>query len=247
MIGRRMAQELSGKSVVVAGAGSGMGRAIAIAAARAGASVVLFGRRHEALDAVSQEIKHIGAVARAQVGDATDPADARGAVQHAVDSYGKLHALVNCVGTNIRERSLSELTPESWHDLIGNNLDAAFVLTQAALPAFREQGDGLLVHISSSAAKRPDQSGVGYQASKAGVAALAHATMEEERARGIRVSVIYPGLTATRLVEKRPTPLTAEELSKALQPEDVAHACLTVLSLPPRAYVPELLLYPTGA
>jgi NADP-dependent 3-hydroxy acid dehydrogenase YdfG len=71
--------------------------------------------------------------------------------------------------------------------------------------------------------------------------------MEEERAHGIRVSVIYPGLTATPLVEKRPTPLTAEELSKALQPEDVARACLTVLAMPPRAYIPELLLYPSGS
>jgi NADP-dependent 3-hydroxy acid dehydrogenase YdfG len=114
----------------------------------------------------------------------------------------------------------------------------------AMLPVFRRQRDGLLIHITSSAARKPDASGVGYQASKAGVAALAHATMEEERANGIRVSVLYPGLTDTPMVELRPTPPTPEMLAKALQPDDVARMCFAVMTLPARAYVPELVLYP---
>ena len=70
--------------------------------------------------------------------------------------------------------------------------------------------------------------------------------MEEERANNIRVSVIYPGMTDSLLVLKRPVPTPPEVLTKALQPEDVAAACLFVLSLPPRAWVPELLLYPSA-
>lgn len=49
----------------------------------------------------------------------------------------------------------------------------ADVLTEAVLPTFRHQHDGLLLHISSSAANKPDRSCVAYQASKAGAAALA--------------------------------------------------------------------------
>jgi NADP-dependent 3-hydroxy acid dehydrogenase YdfG len=237
--------ELAGKRVVVAGASSGMGRATALAAANAGAKLVLFARRAEALDDLAQEIVKAGTEAVVVAGDATDPAAARSAVTAAVTTYGGVDVLVNSVGTNIRERSLRELSTEGWRELIRTNLDAAFVLTQAVLPAFREQGDGLLVHISSSAAKKADASGVGYQASKAGVAALAHATMEEERANGVRVSVVYPGFTDTPLVERRPTPPTPEQLAAALRPEDVARVVLTVMSLPARAYVPELLLYPS--
>jgi NAD(P)-dependent dehydrogenase (short-subunit alcohol dehydrogenase family) len=86
---------------------------------------------------------------------------------------------------------------------------------------------------------------VAYQASKAGVVGLAHGTMEEERQHGIRTTVIFPGLTDTPLVLKRPTPTPPEVLANALQPEDVAAACLFVLRLPARAWVPELLLYPS--
>jgi NADP-dependent 3-hydroxy acid dehydrogenase YdfG len=68
--------------------------------------------------------------------------------------------------------------------------------------------------------------------------------MQEEKANGIRTTVIFPGLTDTPLVLKRPTPTPAETLAKALQPEDVAAACVFAAALPPRAHVPELDLLP---
>ncbi len=100
---------------------------------------------------------------------------------------GRVDALVNSVGTNIQGRALGELTLENWHQLINANLTAAFNLTQAVVPAMRVNG-GRIVHISSRQRCVQIVSGVGYQASKAGVAALAHATMVEEAANNIRVS-----------------------------------------------------------
>ena len=90
--------------------------------------------------------------------------------------------------------------------MIAANLSAAFNLTQAVVPVLRSQGGGLIIYVSSAAAKKPDRSSVAYQASKAGVVGLAHGTMEEERQHGIRTTVIFPGLTDTPLVLKRPTP-----------------------------------------
>jgi NADP-dependent 3-hydroxy acid dehydrogenase YdfG len=236
---------LADKVVMVAGASSGMGRATAIAAAAEGARVILFARRADALTELAKTITADGGDALAYAGDATDPQAVQAAVDAGVQAYGRIDVLVNSVGTNIRERALTSLTPDGWRELMSANLDAAYVLTQAVLPVLRQQGDGLLVHVASSAAKKPDASGVGYQASKAGVAALAHATMEEERANGIRVSVLFPGFTDTPMVERRPTPPTPEMLANALQPDDVARMCLAVMTLPARAYVPELVLYPT--
>jgi NADP-dependent 3-hydroxy acid dehydrogenase YdfG len=240
-----MTNELAGKVVLVAGASSGMGRATAVGAAERGARVVLFARRAQVLGEVEKLIADAGGEATSAVGDAVDPAATRAAVDTALRAYERIDVLVNSVGTNIKERALTDLTPQGWRELMATNLDAAYTLTQAVLPAFRTQGDGLLLHVASSAAKKPDASGVGYQASKAGVAALAHATMEEERANGVRVSVVYPGFTDTPMVERRPTPPTPEVLARALQPEDVARMCLAVMALPARAHVPELLLYPT--
>jgi NADP-dependent 3-hydroxy acid dehydrogenase YdfG len=236
---------LAGKVVLVAGASSGMGRATALVAAEAGANVALFARRKEELSLTEQAIRATGQQAVSVSGDATDARAVKQAVDQAVDTFGRLDVLVNSVGTNIRERALGQLTAEGWSELLHVNLNSAFVLTQAVLPVFRRAGEGLLIHIASSAAKKPDASGVGYQASKAGVAALAHATMEEERANGVRVTVIYPGFTDTPMVLKRPTAPTAEMLANALWPEDVAQMCLAVMTLPARAHVPELLLYPT--
>ena len=115
----------------------------------------------------------------------------------------------------------------------------------SVVPAMRRQGGGLIVHIASVAARKPDMSGVSYQATKAGVAALAHATMEEERQNGIRVTALLPGLTDTPLVLQRPTPPDPAMLARALKPEDIAETCLFLLRLPARAHVAELVLVPS--
>jgi NAD(P)-dependent dehydrogenase (short-subunit alcohol dehydrogenase family) len=92
--------------------------------------------------------------------------------------------------------------------------------------------------------QRPDTSGVAYQASKHGLVGLAHGTMQEEKGNGIRTTVIFPGLTDTPLILKRPVPTPPEVLAKSLQPEGGAAACLFVAALPLRANVPELQLAP---
>ncbi len=240
------AKALDGLVVVIAGASSGMGRATAIELVRAGARLVVSARSGEALTSLASDLTADGADIIAVPADVTSLDAASDVVRTAIDRFGRVDVLINSVGTNIPQRSLGELTAESWRMLIDVNLTAAFNLTQAVLPTFRAQGGGLLIHISSSAAKKPDQSGVGYQASKAGLVGLAHGTMVEERANGVRVSVIFPGMTDTPLVQKRPTPTPPETLAKALQPEDVAAACRFIVGLPARAHVPELVLYPSA-
>lgn len=238
--------DLAGKVVLVAGASSGMGRATSLAAAKAGARLVLAARNVAALDDLATEIRRdVGADPLAVATDATDRAAVEQLVREAVARYGRIDALVATIGTNIPRRTLGELTGASWADMVAVNLTAAFNLTQAVVPVLRDNGGGPIVYVSSSAAKRPDASGVAYQATKSAVVGLAHGTMEEERAHGIRTTVIFPGLTDTPMVLKRPTPTPPEVLARALQPDDVAAACLFVLRLPDRAHVPELLLYPS--
>jgi NADP-dependent 3-hydroxy acid dehydrogenase YdfG len=236
--------DLSAQVVLVAGASSGMGRATALAAAEAGARVILAARNESALNDLRSTIQQQGGSVLAIPTDLTNPAAADNLIRSAINEYGRIDTIVNSVGTNIPRRTIDELTPESWTEMIAINLDAAFNLTRASVPILRQQDGGLLIYISSSAAKKPDRSGIAYQASKAGVVGIAHGTMEEERAHGIRTTVIFPGLTDTPMVLKRPLPTPPEVLANALQPEDVAAACLFVMTLPPRAHVPELVLYP---
>lgn len=241
------AYDLASHVVVVAGASSGMGRATALAAAAAGAHVIVAARSGEALASVCATVRENGGTALAVPTDVTDRSAVEALVQEAIHRFGRIDTLVNSVGTNLKRRALDELTRESWDDMVATNLTAAFNLTRAIAPIYRRQGGGLLIHIASSAARKPDRSGVAYQAMKAGVAALAHGAMEEEREYGLRATVIYPGLTDTPLVLQRPTPTPPEVLARALQPEDIAAACLFAMRLPARAHVPEIVLYPSRA
>lgn len=243
-----MSGTLKGRVVAIVGASSGIGRSTALAAHQAGAAVALAARDAGQLHTLAEEL-----VTERNGDDVlTYPMDARRRSEVAqfthtvLERFGSIDAVVFAAGWNVPRRALAELADEDYDTILDTNLRGAFLVTQSVLPAMRRQGEGLLVYISSSGAKQPDQSGAAYQASKAGVAALAHATMIENRGNGIRTTVLYPGLTATPFVRHRPTPPDPATLQIALQPEDVAAACLFVLNLPPRAHVPELLLYPTN-
>jgi NAD(P)-dependent dehydrogenase (short-subunit alcohol dehydrogenase family) len=237
---------LTGKVALIAGSSSGMGRATARRLAAEGAHVVAAARQAAALDELVAELREQGAQALAVPTDAADRAAVERLVRVAADHFGRIDVLVNSVGTNIPRRSLEVLTPADWEAMLATNVTAAFNLTQCVLPLMRQQGGGTIIHVSSGAVQRPDVSGVAYQASKHAVVGLAHGTMQEEKARGIRVTVIFPGLTDTPILQKRPTPTPADVLARAMQPDDVAEACLFAAALPPRAYVPELVILPAG-
>lgn len=241
-----MSGRLHGKAAVVVGASSGMGRATALAFAKEGARVVLAARTAQALSEAAGAVRGQGGEALTRPTDVTDRSACEGLIREAKDRFGRIDLLVYATGTNIPRRSLQALTPETWDMMLATNLSGAFHCTQAALPVMRAQGDGLIIYLSTGAVQKPDVSGVAYQASKHGMVGLAHGAMQEEKGNGIRTTVIFPGLCDTPLILKRPTPTPPEIIAKALQPEDVAEACLFVAALPPRAHVPELILLPSG-
>ena len=240
-----MSESLAGKAAVVVGASSGMGRATAKSLAAAGASVVAAARTASALDELVAEIEGDGGTAWAAPTDATDRAQVQALIDGAKDRLGRIDILVYATGTNIPDRSLDRLTPETWEMMLATNVTGAYHCTQLVVPVMREQGDGLIIYLSTGAVKKADASGVAYQASKGAMSGLAGGTMEEEKQHGIRTCIIFPGLCDTPLVFKRPTPTPPEVMAHALMPEDVAAACLFVAALPPRCHVPELMLLPS--
>lgn len=242
-----MSGKLAGKVAVVMGATSGMGRATALLFAREGARLVLSGRRAGLLQEVGEQIaSETGAVTLGLPCDAQDRSQVAGVINAARAHFGRIDLFVYATGTNIPQRSLEELTPETWDEMIGANLTGAFHSTQLLLPIMREQQDGLIIYLSSIAARRAEAvSGVAYQAAKRGVDGIAGAVTAEEKQNGIRASVIYPGFCDTPLVLRRPQPTPPDVLAKAMLPEDVAEACLFIAALPARCHVPELVIQPS--
>ena len=240
-----MSRSHEGKVAAIFGASYGMGRASAVALARRGATIAASGRTPEALDEVVNEIRAAGGKAEAFPADVENPRQARSAVAEIADRFGRIDIFVYATGTNIPGRAVGVLSEDDWDMMQRTNISGLYHTVQGALDTLRKSQARVVV-VSSAAVQMPDASGVAYQATKHAQVGFTHGLMQEEAANGIRTTVIFPGLTNTRLVEKRPVPTPPEVLDQALLPEDVADAVVFVTSLSPRAYVPELLLFPAG-
>jgi len=236
-----MPVSLKDQIVLVVGASSGIGRATAALFAREGARVTASARRQDRLDGLRKEYPGIEVVSA----DAGKVADMEKLAQGVLSAHGKIDILIYSAGTNIQDRALKRLNPSLWDMMVSVNLNSAYYITQAVLPAMREKGAGHLIYVSSISGLVPDVSGAAYQAAKRGLLGLAHAIRVEEKENGIRTCVICPGLVDTEILVNRPVKPSAETLAKALQPEDIAEAALFVAQLPPRATVPEMQLVPT--
>lgn len=236
--------KLNGQVAIVVGASSGMGRATALAFAAEGAKMAVAARRQAELDGLLAEIVKAGGTAMAQVADVAKPSDVDAVVRKAVERFGRVDVLANAAGVNVSNRQLATLDQAGWDRIIGINLTGAFHCTQAVLPQMRQQKGGLIIHVASISGLWGDFSGAAYQASKHGIVGLANATRMEERLNGIRVTVIYPGLCDTSLLNVRPVPPTKAQRDQMMQPEDIAAACVFAAGLPPRTYVSDLSLMP---
>ena len=227
--------------VLVLGASSGIGRATAALFSRNGARVIASARRQDRLEDLRAECPGLETVSA----DAARVSDMERLAELVLTKHGKIDILVYSAGTNIPDRSMKRLNADLWDMMVSVNLNSAYDITRAVLPAMRERKAGHLIYVSSISGVYPDVSGAAYQAAKRGLLGMAHAIRVEEKENGIRTCVICPGLVETELLEKRPVKTPAETVAKALQPEDIAEAALAVAQLPPRAAIPEMQLLPT--
>lgn len=241
-----MPVSLKDQVVLVVGASSGIGHAAAVMMAREGAKVMASARRNERLLALKGEMAAESHTLEIFAADATDASQMDRLVEATRERLGPIHILVYATGTNTPDRSMRRLRPEIWDEMISTNLNSAYYITQAVLPAMREAGGGHLIYISSTSGHTPDPSGAAYQAAKRGLIGLAHAIRLEEKENGIRTTVICPGMVDSELLDKRPVPPTPEMRAQALLPEHVAEAVLACAKLPPRAVIPELTIIGTA-
>lgn len=238
---------LTGKVAWVTGAGSGIGQAASVALAEEGATLVLTGRRAEALQETARRIGHLvesGAVIKP--GDVTDGERIGVCAAEIGAELGRLDIVVNNAGMNLVQRAWSELTPASIDQVLGTNLNSAFYAVAAALPLMRAGGGGVFIHIGSRAGRFWDgQSGAGYTTAKAAIAAMSHSINREEFANFIRSTVLHPGETATEILRSRGAAMPAEELARLLTPKDCAEMIRTIACLPPHVCVNEIVMTPT--
>jgi len=237
----------AGKVVWMTGAGTGIGKAGALMFAREGAAVALIGRRPDKLDEVAAEILAIGGTAAVEALDVADRKKVGLAGERLLKRMGRVDILVNNAGLNVVNRRLDEITAEDWDHILAVNLTGAFNMVQAAMPAMRNQKDGLIINIASTAAKRVSGvAGIAYSASKFGMLGMSLSLTQEAWKFGIRACCLCPDDVNTPIMARRKVKYPPEVLEQFIQPEDLAETMRFVALMPRRTSIPEMLIYPTN-
>ena len=190
--------DLTGKVALVTGAYRGLGFAIAQGLGEAGATVVLNGRKPEALAAAASALNDLGLRASTCVFDVTLGDAVRAGIAAIEGEHGHLDILVNNAGIQ-RRNALVDFKQQDWDDIIATNLTAPFLVSQAALPGMIARKSGKIIHIASLMSELARPTVVPYTAAKGGVRQLTRGMAVELAPHNIQVNAIAPGYFATEM------------------------------------------------
>ena len=239
------------KTAVITGAAGGIGSAIAQRFAREGYQVVCVDLPQSDPAWLQREIEEAGGESIFIGADVTSGADVAIMVDHAVETFGSIDALVNAAGIGIRCPFL-EVTEEIWDQTIAVNLKGTFLCTQkVAAWMVGTQTRGSIVNISSICGEFADRFSyhVHYEASKGGVNMLTRAAALEMAAHGIRVNAVAPGRIDTPLLNRDPEHVKRVSdfipLGHYGKPGDVA-ASVYFLASEEAGYITGTVLYVDG-
>ncbi|MDH3259936.1 MAG: SDR family oxidoreductase [Acidimicrobiia bacterium] len=221
-------RDLNGLTVGITGASAGIGKATARALVAEGASVVLGARRLERLEDLAAEL---GAKVAVIEMDVRKPQDSKRLVEEAFARFGRLDALVVNAGIGAYG-GIMDLSDEQLVTMMDTNVAGTVWPIRAAVPRFLEAGGGDVVIVASVAGLRGAGDEAVYAATKYAQVGLAGGLDRELREKGIRVSTVCPGGTATEFAMGAGRTPDMPGLADMLRPEDVAEAVVTVLKQP---------------
>ncbi len=190
------AARLAGHTALVTGGARGIGRAICERFAAEGARVALADIDEEGARRTALEIG-AGSVALAM--DVADPESCQRGVRQAIEALGALDVLVNNAGY-VHYTTAFDCTEADWDRMVDINLKGPFFCAQAVLPHMRDRRRGVILNLSSLAAKTGGVAAAPpYGAAKAGVSALTVHLAAVMAPYGVRVNALAPGVIDTEL------------------------------------------------
>jgi len=235
-------QMLDGKVIIVTGAGGGVGEGIARLAADQGAKVIVNdlggnpdgegGASAGPAERVASEIREAGGDATANTQSVATWDSAHEIVQFAIDTYGRLDAVVNNAGV-LRDVIFHKMTEQDWDIVRSVNLDGVFYMARAAAPVFKAQASGSFVHMTSTSGLIGNMGQANYIAAKLGVAGLSKSIAIDMKRFNVNSNCIAP-FAFTRMVGTIPSNTEENrkrlEVAKRMTPEKIAPMAVALMS-----------------
>jgi 3-oxoacyl-[acyl-carrier protein] reductase len=224
--------DLAGQVVVVTGGSRGIGAATARAFSRNGAAVAIVGRDQAALAATLATITAIGARACAVVADCTSEADVASMRAEVEAQLGTVDILAAFAGGNGMPVPTASETGPHWREVVESDLTSTFLTVSTFLPGMIERHHGVIITMSSAAARQAARSSAAYAAAKAGVIAFTRHLAGEYGSDGIRINCLAPSaiennrMRAWTSADQRDALGHSFPLNRIGQPDDVAAAAL---------------------
>jgi NAD(P)-dependent dehydrogenase (short-subunit alcohol dehydrogenase family) len=205
---------------IVTGGGRGIGRAVAEALAAGGTAVALVARTPEQVERVAAGIRAGGGTATGLAADVADPEQIDAVTAATERELGTpCQILVNAAGITGPVDELADVDPAGWRHVVEVNLNGAFAMCRATLPAMRERRWGRIVNLTSGLGRRV-QPGLGpYSTTKAALSHLSRVLDAENEPHGVRVFAVEPGLVDTGM---------SQSLTSAGVPASVRHMVQTM-------------------
>lgn len=209
--------QLEDRVTMITGGSKGLGAALARRFASEGASVSICARGEAELEAVASELREMDAPCLAMPLDVTEPEAVDRWVEATLETFGRVHALVNNASILGPRVTIEAYPTDAWRKVLDVNLTGAFLCARAVLPALRETG-GSLINVSSGVGDHGRPRWGAYSVSKNGMEALSQILAGELEGAGVRVNTVDPGSMRT---EMRAAAYPSEDPASVATPDEV--------------------------
>lgn len=239
------------KIAIVTGGGSGIGASVAVELASAGWTVVIAGRRQEALDSMIAFNPTHAANLFAISADVTNESSIRSLFDTVVEKFGRVDLLFNNAGTGAPSVEVDQLSLEDWQNVVNVNLTGAFLALREAFRVMKSQNPqgGRIINNGSISAYVPRPKSVAYTTTKHAISGLTKTTQLDGRKYNIACSQIDIGNATTDISKEAAKGVEQADGHIAIEPmmdvSNVAKAVGFMASLPLDANVADMTILAT--